>query len=253
MKEIIFALRRVNRFLAEQLLFPILLSSLFAFTLFAGRVFISRELTYKNLVWNLLLAWIPYLFSLAAAILHMRFPRGWWLLLLPAFFWMLFFPNAPYIVTDFLHLHERQGVPIWFDIGMLATFAWTGVFLAIASLRTMQVLVKEYLGWIVSWLFAGYALFMGGLGIYLGRFERWNSWDLFLHPRAILVDIATRFIHPMSNLRFFGFTLLFAAFLLICYLTFISVRWVGESEFSRRRKPPSPPQLAEFEDESRGV
>jgi uncharacterized membrane protein len=144
------------------------------------------------------------------------------LILIPGLLWLVFFPNAPYIVTDFLHLEDRSQVPLWYDIIMLTSFAWTGCFLAIASLRTMQLIVKNYLGWFVSWIFAGVCLALCGLGIYLGRFSRWNSWDLFFEPKAILRDIAVNVINPFSNLQFTVFTVLFTAFLVVCYLTFVS-------------------------------
>ena len=217
-------LGRLHRFVNSQLLYPIVLSTLLAFALFSARVIQSQAFTYKNLVWNLFLAWLPFLFSLTAAALHAFFPKRWWLLIFPGLMWLIFFPNAPYIITDFLHLMDRPSVPLWYDILLLATFAWTGCFLAIASLRTMQILVKNYLGWFLSWVFAFFALASGGLGIYLGRFSGWNSWDLFFQPKDILYDIAIRFVNPLSNLRFFGFTILFTAFLVICYLTFVSVR-----------------------------
>jgi uncharacterized membrane protein len=107
---------------------------------------------------------------------------------------------------------------------LLATFAWTGLFLAIISLRTMHSLIKRQWGWLVGWLFAGTALLLGGLGIYLGRFSRFNSWDLVLNPTEVLYDVATRFVHPIRNINFFGFTLLFSAFLLVVYLTVTSIR-----------------------------
>jgi uncharacterized membrane protein len=141
---------------------------------------------------------------------------------------LIFFPNAPYIVTDFFHLTPRPSIPLWYDIMLITAFSWTGIFLALASLRTMQGLVKIYLGEIVGWIFVGVSLALSGLGIYLGRFERWNSWDLLVHPHRILADIAVRFYDPLSNIRFFSFTILFTAFLLVCYLTFISMRHVGE-------------------------
>jgi uncharacterized membrane protein len=223
------SLSRLHRFLAGQLVYAIVLSTGLALTLFVGRIVLSNTwLVYRNLVWNLFLAWIPYVFSVAAAALYRMAPRHWWLLLPPAAVWLVFFPNAPYILTDFLHLEERDGIPLWYDILLLASFAWTGLFLAITSLRTMQALVRTYLGWVVSWLFAGVALGLSGLGIYLGRFERWNSWDLLIHPKKILADVAIRLINPTDNLRFFGFTILFTAFLLVCYLTFISVHRIDE-------------------------
>lgn len=224
------ALKRIHRFLAGQSLYPILLSSLLALAFFGGRVLYGHTWKYNNLVWNLFLAWIPYLFSFIAAAINTVFQRQGWMLLLPGLVWLVFFPNAPYLVTDFLHLEERPPIPLWYDVGLLATFAWTGCFLAIASLRTMQLLVKNYLGWFVSWFFVGTATILSGLGIYLGRFPRWNSWDLFLQPKDILADIALRMSNPFNNLRFFGFTIMFTAFLLVCYLMFISIQKVDETD-----------------------
>jgi len=216
-------LLQAHHFLAGQSFYPILFSSGLALTTYAGRIWQSDSwVVYRNLVWNLFLAWLPYLFSLLAAALYLRQPQRWWRLAIPAGLWLVFFPNAPYIITDFLHLEERPYVPIWYDILLLSIFAWTGIFLAIASLRTMQRLVRKYAGGFLSWVFVTGAIGLGGLGIYLGRFERWNSWDLLLRPQQIVKDIASRFTDPLDNLRFFGFTLLFTAFLFICYWMFLS-------------------------------
>lgn len=232
------AVVKLHRFFSSQLLYPILLSTLLALGIYAGRIYLSGTwLVYRNLVWNLFLAWIPYGFSLLAAGLHVQFPGQWWLLIVPASIWLSFFPNAPYLLTDFLHLEERPYVPLWYDIGLLVSFAWSGLFLAIASLRTMQILARAYLGTILSWLFAFCALGLGGLGLYLGRFSRWNSWDLLLQPKDILKDVASRLIDPLSNLRFFGFIFMFTAFLFVCYLTFIAVHRIGEEH--EKREPGS--------------
>lgn len=224
-------LRRIHRFFASQLLYPVVLSTFLAMGFYAGRVVLSGSwVVYRNLVWNLFLAWLPYGFSVVAAGLHQMYPKRWYFLLAPAGLWLAFFPNAPYLLTDFLHLEERPYVPLWYDIGLLATFAWSGLFLAIASLRTMQGLMRAYLGQILSWMFALGALGLGGLGLYLGRFSRWNSWDLLLQPKDILKDVLSRFVNPLNNLSFFGFTAMFTAFLLVCYLTFIGVHRVGERQ-----------------------
>jgi uncharacterized membrane protein len=217
---------RVHRFCINHLLYPLGLSSLLAITLFAGRVYLSHNGTYRFLVWNLFLAWIPYLCSLTIALLHCRFPRCWWLLMIPSALWLLFLPNAPYIITDLWHLDwvgERKPIPQWYDLGMLATFAWTGLFLAVASLSAMQNVVRDYWGRIVGWVFAFGAIGACGFGIYLGRFLNWNSWDVFLRPRSVLADVVARFAHPIQNSGAFGFTLLFAAFMFVCYLTFASI------------------------------
>jgi len=212
-------LRQLHRFLARHSLYPVALSSLLAVALFVARAYRSRSITYAFLVWNLFLAWIPYLSSLWATYLHHRHPGRWWRLLVPGALWLAFFPNAPYIVTDLWHLRERARVPMWYDIGLLTTFAWTGLFLAVFSLRAMQRLVKHYAGPVLGWLFVTVAVGLGGLGIYMGRFLRWNSWDLLLQPRGVWGDVATRLTHPWNHPQTLGVTALFAAILLVCYLT----------------------------------
>ena len=214
---------KLHRFFLDQLVYPLVLSTLFAGAIFAGRVYLSQRLTFNFLVWNLFLAWVPYLCSLAATCLHLRQPKSWWLILLPGFVWLIFLPNAPYLVTDILHLDERAPVPLWYDIAMLATFAWTGVFLGMASLSQMQSIVRRFLGGALSWLFALGTIGLSGLGIYLGRFLQWNSWDLFTQPQSVLLDLVVRIAHPIQYRQAFGVTLLFAAFMLVCYVTFVSI------------------------------
>jgi uncharacterized membrane protein len=216
-------LRRVHRFCVNQLVYPLILSSALASALFVGRVYLSRGTTFRFLIWNLFLAWIPYLCSLWIVYSHRRHRQRWWVLLMPAALWLIFLPNAPYIITDLWHLDERRPVPMWYDIGMLASFAWTGLFLAVASLNAMQNVIKDYFGRIVGWLFAFGAIGLSGLGIYLGRFLNWNSWDLIFQPHDVLGDIVARFAHPIKYSQAYGVTLLFAAFFLVCYLTFISI------------------------------
>ena len=211
-----------NRFLSSQFFYPILSSTLLAAGFFGFRVAYSGRWYYDNLPWNLFLAWVPYFCSLWAAAWYRRYRGRWWMLLLPGALWLVFFPNAPYIVTDFYHLEKRPPIPLWYDIVLIATFAWTGCFLAIASLRTMQFLVGKYAKRIVSWVFVAIALGLSGVGVYLGRFERWNSWDLFLHPGKVTRDLTAPLMNPLDNLRFLGFSLMFTAILLAIYLRFIS-------------------------------
>ena len=216
-------LQNIHRFFLSQLLYPLALSSALAAGLLTARIYYSHRWTFIFLLWNLFLAWIPYLCSLWITSLHQRNPHRWWYLFIPGFFWLIFLPNAPYMVTDLLHLNERQPVPFWYDIGMLATFAWTGCFLAFASIRAMQDVVGDFLGRWVSWLFAFSMMGLSGVGIYLGRFMNWNSWDVILHPQIVLANLASDFAHPIRNPQPFGVAALFAALLLVFYLTFASI------------------------------
>lgn len=217
-------MRKIHLLLAENQFFPLLASSGLAVGLFAGRVWLSHSRWYSFLVWNLILAWLPFVWSLWALSIHRRQPRRWWMLLPPGALWLLFFPNAPYLITDFLHLRARAPVPLWYDIGLLMAFAWAGCFLALTSLGMMHQIIIAYAGRRGSWLFIGVIMGLCGLGIYMGRFLRWNSWDLLLFPSDVLHDVGQRLIHPFSNLQTYGVTLMFAAFLFVCYWTFVSIK-----------------------------
>ena len=102
---------------------------------------------YAGLAWNLFLAWLPMIAALTAYNLKRSDTRGVWVLIVPCvFLWLLFFPNAPYILTDLLHLRARDGVPLWYDLILLIVFAWTGTFLGLVSLYLMHLLVRRAAG-----------------------------------------------------------------------------------------------------------
>jgi uncharacterized membrane protein len=225
MSVLVSTVRRINQFCISQMIYPLALCSLLACAIYAGRVYLSHQHTYHFLIWNLFLAWIPFGCSLLIVLLHHHHPHHGWLLVIPGALWLLVLPNAPYLVTDLWHLDERLPVPLWYDIAMLATFAWSGLFIGIASLSSMQNVIAHFFGRLISWFFVFAAIGLSGLGIYLGRFLKWNSWDFFFQPRSILTDVVVRFAHPTHNPGPVGFTLLFAAFILICYITFASIKY----------------------------
>jgi uncharacterized membrane protein len=103
----------------------------------------------------------------------------------------------------------------------------------------MQFLVRKRTNGFVSWVFVGIALGLSGVGVYLGRFERWNSWDLFLHPEKILKDLAVPLMNPWNNPRFMGFSLMFTLLLLVIYLMFVSVTRGRELDSSISPSQPS--------------
>ena len=228
------SLRSTLRFISRQSLYPLILSSGLAMLFYGMRVSYANNWNYSNLMWNLFLAWVPYVFSFLAASFHRVFPKRWWLVVLTAIPWLVFFPNAPYMVTDFYHLAQRPPVPFWYDIGLITIFTFAGFFLAIASLRTMHHLVEASFGKLTGWVFAIFVLSLGGLGVYLGRFGRWNSWDILLQPKSVIKDIASQLLNPLDNLGFVGFTLMFTAIMIVFYLMFVSVN---------RLEPSNPPEI----------
>ena len=142
--------------------------------------------------------------------------------------WLLFFPNAPYILTDLFHLERRAGVPYWYDLALILSCAWNGLMLAYASLTDMQALVARRLGWGAGWGFATVALLLSSCGLYLGRYLRFNSWDILTNPLALFFDIVSRLLHPLAHPATWGVTLLYGAFLVLGYATVRLLGQVGE-------------------------
>ncbi|MDA0323830.1 MAG: DUF1361 domain-containing protein [Verrucomicrobia bacterium] len=208
-------LRQINRLNTAVLLAA---SFTLSVSLLAARVFYARDFAYWFLVWNLFLACIPL--GISTLLLLRQDGKRPWIITASAFcVWLLFFPNAPYIMTDILHLHPRHPVPVWYDMMLLFSFAWNGLIIAIISLSDMQKLVSELCNKVVGWLFALAVLGLSGFGMYLGRFLRWNSWDILANPGGLGFDIADRLLNPTSHPRTVGITILFAAFLTMCYVT----------------------------------
>ncbi len=214
-------LRPLHRFLTGRSFYALVLASALAYALLAARIGRLHSWSYTWFTWNLVLAWVPYAAGLWVDCLHLRRPAQPWRLLPAAALWLAFLPNAPYLVTDFMHIRARPEMPwlFWYDIVMMAVFAWTGCILGAVSLGIMQRIVGDYLGRVASWVFVLCTAGLCGVGIYLGRFERWNSWDLLVNPRALAHDLSGPLLDPTAYLRPLAMSGLFAAFFLISYLT----------------------------------
>lgn len=194
------------------------LASAMCLVLLAGRVTVTDSRHYLFLAWNLFLAWIPVVFAYVA----MAFSRRRQLLyvIVPAFalLWLLFFPNAPYILTDLQHLAlDTSTAPIWFDVLLLIWFSWTGVLLGIVSLYVMHNIVTGAFGRWPGWIFVFVVCGLGSLGIYIGRFVRFNSWDVLQNPSEIALTILGQAVDP--SLRSIVFTTLLTTFFLFVYCT----------------------------------
>jgi len=136
--------------------------------------------------------------------------------------WLLFFPNAPYIATDFVHLQRSALVPYWYDAVTIAAFAWVGLMLGFASLYLMQTVVRQWRGVVAGWIFAVFAIGLCSLGIYLGRFLRLNSWDALEHP-SVLPRIAHAVARdPFAYQEAIAVTVLFTLALSFAYFLLYS-------------------------------
>jgi len=196
---------------------------LLAFGVFIGamiccRIYYSGSLLFIFLLWNIFLAWVPFRIShyLAKSVNEML-----WKQLLLFGVWLLFFPNALYIITDLVHLELETTVPKWFDAILLFASSILGLMMAFVSLYR----IENFLAFKIQkkWLSAVMLLilFMGSFGVYLGRFLRWNSWDIISHPFGLISTIAERIIFPWEHLRAWGITGILTLFF---YLLYFSVK-----------------------------
>lgn len=177
----------------------------------------SDTLFFGFLFWNLFLAAVP---AMAAWLLVWTdHRRASWIVQLPLLaIWLAFLPNAPYLLTDFVHLNERPPIPLWYDIALLASFAGTGLLLGYSSLADVQAVVARRFSAALGWALAAVALLLSGFGIYLGRFLRWNSWDALTAPVQLFADIAARVSDPLSHPRALGVTVIYGVALLLGYI-----------------------------------
>jgi uncharacterized membrane protein len=193
-------------------------ASFFSVFLVLARMAYSDSQQYRGLIWNLFLAWIPFVLAYIAYALSWR--RSWLYVAIPvfAFLWLIFFPNAPYILTDLQYLNRAAvNAPLWFDIILLVWFSWTGMLLGLISLYLMHEIVQRNFGRWPGWIFVLIVSGLSSAGIYVGRFLRWNSWDILQNPSELAMDILGLAIDP--SLRLLAFTTLFTVFFLFVYLT----------------------------------
>jgi uncharacterized membrane protein len=192
------------------------------------------------LVWNLFLAAIPFAASLCIEMFdqrrHVR-PLQWASFAI----WLLFLPNAPYIITDFIHLRDRPPIPLWYDMLLLLSSAGTGLLLGYASVMLVQRIITRHYGVFVGWATALVALFLSAFGIYLGRFLRWNSWEAITDPLPLFSDVARRLMNPFQYPRTFVVTGLFGIALCLGYIALDVLAESMDREESRESRPsPSP-------------
>ncbi|MFY1826237.1 DUF1361 domain-containing protein [Myxococcus fulvus] len=201
-------------------LVPATLCSVLAVALLALRLDWSERASFAFLTWNLFLAWVPYVLALLARVLMVRGHGKGWVLAPLALGWLALFPNAPYLLTDFIHLRQRPVVPLWFDAGLLALFAATGWMLGLLSLEVWKQWLEERRGRTVAWAFVGATSLLCGYGIYLGRVERWNSWDVLADPWRLFASISAHLKDPWAFPYLPHLTVFFSLVLPVSYVAF---------------------------------
>ncbi|MES1159817.1 MAG: DUF1361 domain-containing protein, partial [Bacteroidota bacterium] len=214
-----------------------------------ARVIHTGRITFLFLTWNLFLAYIPYFITSVLA------RRPLWVsnrtILIPVFIvWLLFVPNSFYIITDLFHLGDQHGggghieniaphlprfndgpaasgpvvhsdnrqAPQWFDLAMILSFVWNGLLLGVLSVRQMEHILLPQLSMQRELLFLYPIMWLNALGIYTGRYLRYNSWDVITNPFDLLGDIASMVIHPLRHQYAWDMILCFSILMTLMYL-----------------------------------
>ena len=196
----------------------------------------TRTAGMGSLVWNLFLAAVP--FPLAWGVDGLTRRGQDWPAVPLGIAWLLFFPNAPYLVTDLVHLEKVDGVPLWFDALVFGAFAITGVLLGYVSLYLIQISLRRRFGQIVAGIIALGSIGLGGYGLYLGRVERWNSWDVLGRPGVLARAVTGHLTNPRQNPNAWKYSFAFALFLVAGYVVlwaFVAVVVADERSRTDRR------------------
>lgn len=195
--------------------FTMALSVCFTLTLVFIRAFITAQFIYVFYVWNLFLAIIPVFISNKLLQQKRLSVKSYSLI----FLWLIFFPNAPYIVTDLFHFMKRDNIPLWFDLLIVTTAAWNGLILGFVSLNNVEQFLSKHITLKKVKLLMALSFLLCGFGVYLGRFLRFNSWDVFNNFDDLIVEISSRFIHPFQHTSTWSFSFLFAVMIGLFYLS----------------------------------
>ena len=178
---------------------------------------LSSSPTHRFLLWNLFLAWITLPLAAAAYVAHRL---GFGLAAIAPFLagWLLFFPNAPYIVTDLIHFGELNSqIPAELDLATLVAAAVAGMLVGFTSLYVVQRLITDRYGRAAGRIVVLVALVLASVGVYIGRALRWNSWDALGSPENVAADLLTRVANPFVFGQISVGVATFVAFLLVSY------------------------------------
>jgi uncharacterized membrane protein len=196
----------------------LMISCCFSILLVFARLIATGYATYLSLIWNLFLAFVPWLISERLA-RNVQIIENKWKRTLVLFIWLLFIPNTFYIITDIFHLDQFDAAPKWFDLLLLFSFAWNGLLFGILSIRRVEMILTIVSKRGFSLLFVGIVMWLNAFGIYVGRYLRYNSWDIILQPFSLFQEIFQVLFHPLQHKMQWGMISTWAIFMTLFYIT----------------------------------
>ena len=201
--------QRIPRPLIGQMTQLFLLGTGVSVVLYVTGSIVTGDWGYWYLVWNLFLAWVP--FGLGVWLHHLLTRQRWieWLPLGVTVLWLCFLPNTFYMITDLVHVHSEDLDIMMYNIVLLVSFIAVSVALGLASLALIHSELRRRLPARICWRIMLGIIFVVSFAIYIGRYLRWNTWDILTEPVGILFDLSERVINPTAHPQTFVTTLLF--------------------------------------------
>jgi uncharacterized membrane protein len=190
----------------------------------------TENLGFIFMIWNLFLAWVPLFFIKWVWEQEKLRPSPLFMLGIYLTVWLLFFPNAPYLITDIKHLRGVAEQTIWFDSLMLFLFAFSGFLTGLYSIRIVFRILNHRWNDKIAWLTIAGSMILSGFGVFLGRYGRWNSWDIITQPGALLRGIVASLQDPLAIKHTFAFSFV----LMLLYFAFHFFAESKEHEPSRK-------------------
>ena len=186
-----------------------------AYTLFSVYVYKETNLSiHRGMIWNLFLALIPLFISIIILILSEHNKKRTIIFL--GIIWLLFFPNAPYMITGFIHLSTIRfytsgefEIISWLRLIHFGLGALLGILIGMVSLYQVHQTILKYQSKIKATLLMILIMLSSGYAIYIGRLLRLNSWDV-LYPQMLIQELIGNFgIFALLSSLLFSFFILF--------------------------------------------
>jgi uncharacterized membrane protein len=195
----------------------------------------TERLLFLFLPWNLFLAFIPYAIT-KWLMAHPDWIENKLKLCFIFIIWLLFIPNSFYILTDLYHLELSKDSPRWFDLTLIFSFAWIGMLLGILAVSKMETIFRLFLKNKNILLFIYPVMWLNAWGIYIGRYLRFNSWDIITSPFSLFGDIAEMFLNPFRYTYAWGMIFCFSVFMTLVYLSIKKINLsLSENHFLKQQ------------------
>lgn len=217
-----------------KLLATLMASSLVSVLLLVVRMIVGGNTKFVFMIWNLFLAWLPVVFALAFRYNLVKHRLLSWQNLGLLFLWLGFLPNSFYLMSDLIHLQSSGEASVLYDVAMMMSFIINGLILGYISVYIIHVQLIKKLSYWGMLGFLGVVFMACGFAIYLGRFLRWNTWDLIINPFGIIVDLSERVVSPVLHIQTYIVTGVFFILLSSTYAVIFQLTRVLSSNVQKQ-------------------